>query len=58
MDGNDHEPEDAAVVRTQERMLKRRSAPVGIPVADRMPPDVLSVAPEIFDKLDAAQPPH
>jgi hypothetical protein len=58
MDGNDHEPEDAAVVGTQERMLKRRSAPVGIPVADRMPPDVLSVAPEIFDKLDAAQPPH
>lgn len=58
MDGNDHDPDGAGVVGAQERMLKRRSAPVAIPVGDRMPPDVLSISPEMFARLDTARPPH
>lgn len=56
MDGNDHHPEDASVVATQQRMLKRRSEPLVIPAADRMPPDVPSVSPELITRLNIAQP--
>lgn len=58
MDGNDHVPEDALLVATQQRMLKRRSAPSMISEVDRMPPGVPSVSPELISRLNAAQPPQ
>ena len=58
MDGNDHDPQNAFVVATQERMLRRRQAPLVVPPADRMPPDVPSVSPELMARLDTAQPPQ
>jgi hypothetical protein len=58
MDGNEDDPENALVVAIQQRMLKRRRAPLIIPVADRMPPDVPSVSPELVSRLNAAQPPQ
>jgi hypothetical protein len=58
MDGNDHDPEDTVIVATQQRMLKRRSEPLVIPAADRMPPDVPSVSSDLFARLDIAQPPQ
>jgi hypothetical protein len=57
MDGNDH-PEDAFAVATQQRMLKRRSGPLVVSEADRMPPDVPSVPTELISTLNAAQPPR
>jgi hypothetical protein len=58
MDGNDHVPEDALLLATQHRMLKRRSAPSVISEVDRMPPDVLSVPPELISRVNAAQRPQ
>ena len=57
MDGNDYDPENARVVATQQRMLRRRGTPLVIPEGDRMPPDVLSVSPELILRLNTAQPP-
>ena len=39
MDGNDV-PSDSRGTDTQQRMLARRQNPVGVPLADRMPPGV------------------
>ena len=58
MDGNDHDPENAFVVAAQQRMLKRRGAPLVLPGSDKMPPDVSSVSPELISRLDTAQPPE
>jgi hypothetical protein len=56
MDGNEHDPANARVVATQQRMVKRRSAPVAIPEADRMPMDVSSISPELIARLNTMQP--
>ena len=58
MDGNDHDPENPVVVVTQQRMLKRRGAPLVVPEHDRMPTDVPSVSPQLISRLDTAQPPR
>lgn len=58
MDGNDQDPENPLVVAAQQRMLKRRSAPLVVPEADKMPADVPTVSPELISRLDTAQPPR
>jgi hypothetical protein len=56
MDANDGTT-DARELETQERMLGRRREPVGIPPPDSMPPDVWSLAPDLIDRWNRAQPP-
>lgn len=57
MDGNDHDPQNPLAVATQQRMLQRRSAPLSVPEADRMPRGVPTVPPELLSELNAGQPP-
>jgi len=57
MDGNEV-PASRRGTRTQQRMLGRRREPVGIPLADRMPQRAPSVAPEVINRLNRAQPPR
>ena len=57
-DGNDQQPLDHLLGETQQRMLKRRSAPLVVPEVDKMPARVPSVSLQLKSEFDAGQPPQ